>query len=272
MAIRMATIRYLISMEQQPYSAANARARYIRSALATVILLLLLTLFVSAGIWQLGRAGEKYDLKAAFSAGSITGVLQQLVNDNEADDYRFRRFELQGRYDSRHQILLDSIVEGGRTGYQVLTPFDTGGATVMVNRGWIAAAADRTILPEIDVHGEPRTIRVRLNRFPVPGMRLAAAVNDPDIWPQRMLFPARDEIAAALDTPVPDYQLLLEPDQADGFLRDWRAVDVGPERHYGYAFQWFAFALMAFVIFCVLTLRWNQQHRKLSRNNKHAND
>jgi len=259
-------------MEQQPYSAANPRARYIRSAFATVILILLLSVFVSAGVWQLGRAGEKYDLKAAFSAGSITEVLKTLVNDDEADDYRFRRFELQGRYDTRHQILLDSIVEGGRIGYQVLTPFHTADQTVMVNRGWIAAGLDRNVLPAIEVPGETRTIRVRLNRFPVPGMRLAAAANDSDIWPQRMLFPARDEIAAALDKPVPDYQLLLEPDQADGYLRDWRAVDVGPERHYGYAFQWFAFALMAFVIFCVLTFRWNQQHRKLLRTNRNAND
>jgi surfeit locus 1 family protein len=81
------------------------------------------------------------------------------------------------------------------------------------------------------------------------------------------LFPARDEIAAALDKPVPDYQLLLEADQPDGYLRDWRAVDVGPERHYGYAFQWFAFAVMALVIFCILNVRWNRQHKKLSQTN-----
>jgi len=259
-------------MEQQPYSAPNPRARYIRSALATGILLVLLSVFVSAGVWQLGRAGEKYDLRAAFSAGSITGVLGKLVDDAEADDYRFRRFELQGRYDTHHQILLDSIVEGGRSGYLVLTPFHTDGQTVMVNRGWIAASADRNILPDINVPGETRTIRARLNRFPVPGMRLAAPVVDPNVWPQRMLFPARDELAAALNKPVPDYQLLLESDQEDGYVRDWRAVDVGPERHYGYAFQWFAFALMAFVIFCVLNLRWNQQHRKLSRTNRNGND
>lgn len=252
-------------MGQQPYSPPNPRARYLRSALATLILILLLTLFVSAGVWQLGRAGEKYDLKAAFSAGSITAVLPELVADKEAEDYRFRRFQLQGRYDAAHQILLDSIVEGGRIGYQVLTPFDTNGNLVMVNRGWVPASADRAILPDIDVPAEMRTITVRLNRFPVPGMRLAAPAVAADVWPQRMLFPVRDEIAAALDKPVPDYQLLLDEDQPDGYLRAWRAVDVGPERHYGYAFQWFAFALLAFVIFCMLNVRWNRQYRKLAQ-------
>lgn len=250
-------------MGQQPYSAAIARARYIRSAIATAILIALLALFVSAGIWQLGRAGEKHDLKAAFSAGSITEVLQQLVNDSEADDYRFRRFQLRGHYDPGHQILLDSIVEGGRNGYEVLTPFYTDGRIVMVNRGWLVAPADRSILPDIDVPGEERAITVRLNRFPVPGMRLAAADTKAVEWPQRMLFPLRDDIAVALDEPIPDYQLLLEADQADGYLRDWRAVDVGPERHYGYAFQWFAFAVMALVIYVVLNVRWNRQHKKL---------
>ncbi len=258
-------------MGQQPYSPANPRARYIRSAFATLILILLLSVFVSAGIWQLGRAGEKYDLRAAFSAGSITAVLPELVSDNEADDYRFRRFKLQGRYDAGRQILLDSIVEGGRVGYQVLTPFRTDDELVMVNRGWVPAAADRSVLPAIDVASDMRTITALLNRLPVPGMRLAAPAASPDVWPQRMLFPARDQIAAALDQPVPDYQLLLEADQPDGYLRDWRAVDVGPERHYGYAFQWFAFAVMALVIFCILNVRWNRQHKKLLQTH-HVND
>jgi len=222
----------------------------------------LLTLFVSAGIWQLGRAGQKHDLNAAFSAGTLTEVIGQLVADADANDYRFRRFQLQGRYDTERQILLDSIVEGGRIGYQVLTPFHSDGKTVMVNRGWLPADSDRNVLPSIDVGGDERSIKARLNRFPVPGMRLEASPPLAGEWPQRLLFPDRAAIVAALNEEVPDYQLLLDADEADGFERNWRAVDVGPERHYGYAFQWFAFATMALVIYGILNVRWNREYKK----------
>ena len=110
-----------------------------RSAIATAVLLVLLAVCISAGVWQLGRAGEKYDLRAAFAAGSIVIVLKEPVSTTRTCmEYRFRLVELSGRYDPDHQILLDNIVADGRNGYQVLTPFSTGDQTVLVNRGWLA--------------------------------------------------------------------------------------------------------------------------------------
>ena len=232
-----------------------------RSAIATAILLVLLAVCISAGIWQLGRAGEKYDLRAAFAAGSIVIVLKEPIDDADVQEYRFRMVELSGSYDPHHQILLDNIIAEGRNGYQVLTPFNTGGQTILVNRGWLAADADRTVLPVIDIDDNPRTITARLNRLPVPGIRLDAAAADSD-WPKRLLYPTRDQIVAALGTQVPDYQLLLNADQADGYLRDWKAVEVGPKKHYGYAFQWFSFAVLALIFYVILNVRWNKQHKE----------
>jgi surfeit locus 1 family protein len=77
-----------------------------------------------------------------------------------------------------------------------------------------------------------------------------------------MLYPTRDQIVAALDTQVPDYQLLLDADQANGYLRDWKAIPVGPEKNYGYAFQWFSFAVVTLVFYVILNVRWTRQHKK----------
>jgi surfeit locus 1 family protein len=103
-------------MATQPYSDTNPRARYVRSAIATTILLAMLAVFISAGVWQLDRAGEKYDLQAAFAAGSIVIVLKEPIDEAEIAEYRFRLVELSGHYDPRHQVLLDSIVMQGRNG------------------------------------------------------------------------------------------------------------------------------------------------------------
>ena len=48
-------------------------------------------------------------------------------------------------------ILLDNKVHGGTAGYYVLTPIRLadGGAIVVVNRGWIAQGASRTLRPPI---------------------------------------------------------------------------------------------------------------------------
>jgi len=258
-------------MENEHYSAANPRARYLRSALATLILICSLTLFISAGIWQLNRAGEKHDLKATFAVGALVNTLTKLVDDADAAEFRFRLFELHGQYDPQHQILLDNIVADGRNGYQILTPFKTDGQTVLVNRGWVPADVDRSNLPSINFASEPRTIIARLNSLPVPGMHLGNTVDATAPWPRRMLYPTRDEIATALETTVLDYQLLLNADQDDGYLRNWQAVGVGPERHYGYAFQWFSFAALTLIFYVILNFRWNKQHKNNLQTNT-AND
>lgn len=233
-----------------------------RSAIATFILICLLGAFISAGVWQLNRAGQKHSLIAAFSAGTAVDAVETLVDDTDAADYRFRRLELRGRFDSERHILLDNIVMAGRPGYHVLTPFYTGGQTVIVNRGWIPANPDRSVLPQISVDDNERDIATRLNRFPVPGMRLDLPQEFFTTWPRRMLFPTQEDISRALGEPVPVYQLLLDSDMPDGYARDWKPVEVGPEKHYGYAFQWFAFALLVLVLYILLNIRWNREYKQ----------
>jgi surfeit locus 1 family protein len=50
--------------------------------------------------------------------------------------------------------------------------------------------------------------------------------------------------------------LLLDASQADGYERVWEAhLGFSPERHVGYAVQWFALALAAVILFVVTSFR-----------------
>jgi len=49
--------------------------------------------------------------------------------------------------------------------------------------------------------------------------------------------------------------------QADGLVREWAPLTTGVDRHYAYAFQWFALAVCAFLFWLITGLR---QYRKLS--------
>ena len=49
--------------------------------------------------------------------------------------------------------------------------------------------------------------------------------------------------------------LLLDPDQDQGFARDWTPLQFGPERNVGYAVQWFGLAAALLVIYLVVNTR-----------------
>ncbi|MDH5276097.1 MAG: SURF1 family protein [Gammaproteobacteria bacterium] len=225
-----------------------------------VLLLVGVGIGTSAGFWQLDRAGEMRELTAQFAAGSKVAALGRLIRNDESATLRYQTLQLDGHYDSEHQVLLDGMSYQGRPGYQVLTPLITPAGEVLVNRGWIPAHGDRSMLPDIRVSAAPREVFGRVERLPRPGLRLAGDPPAPDAaWPRRLLFPTSAEIAAQIGTArsivLRDYQLLLDKDDPDGYVRDWQPGGMDPARHLGYAVQWFGLALTVTVIYCVLMLR-----------------
>jgi len=227
---------------------------------SVLLLLAGVALGATAGVWQLGRAAEKRDLEARFAAGGTEAALQQLVPSEAAAQFRYRSVRLSGRYDPDHQLLLDNMSHERQPGYQVLTPFNTAGGTVLVNRGWVPADGDRRILPDVRVGADPREVAGRIERLPRPGIALPAETPPPDApWPRRLLFPTIDQASAQLGVTLRDYQVLLDPGAPDGYGRDWRPGGMPPDRHLAYAVQWFGLALTVIVIYCVLVFRNGEQ-------------
>jgi surfeit locus 1 family protein len=126
----------------------------------------------------------------------------------------------------------------------------------MVNRGWIPAAGDRTVLPDIRVGSGIRDVTARIEAFPEPAIRLERTLSPPGAaWPRRLLFPTGPELSAELGIPLRGYQLLLDPAAADGYVRDWEPGGMPAERHVAYAVQWLGLALTVVAIYVVLVIR-----------------
>ena len=51
---------------------------------------------------------------------------------------------------------------------------------------------------------------------------------------------------------------MLDEDQPDGYRRDWQPIVYGPEKHYGYAAQWFGMALATIILFFFATIKRNK--------------
>lgn len=218
-----------------------------------------LAAFVCLGWWQIGRAREKQALIDSFARGTQTSV--ELAGDVTVDELpRYQHVRAEGHYEPAHQVLLDNMPSSeGRPGYRVLTPFRRQGAErlLLVDRGWLPLGASRERLPPVSVSPEFRAVSGRLDQLPVPGVRVGEAGTPGDTrWPRLLNFPQQHDLEQALGQRVESRIVLLDPAAPDGYERVWRpALAMGPERHLGYAVQWFALALVSLAIFTALSLR-----------------
>jgi surfeit locus 1 family protein len=215
-------------------------------------------LFVAAGSWQWQRAAESRANRALFEAGASAAPMTVLPR-RLVEEERYKRAEVRGGYVLAPQFLLDNMLQDGVAGFHVLTALRLPGVRelVLVNRGWVRAGLDRSVLPNVSVSADPRRVSGRLERLPRAGLRLGAA-EVPAAPVMVLQFPTAEELAEELGEPVFEYQLLLDPDEPDGFVREWRAPGLAPERHLGYAGQWWLFAAgvwTAAVVVIVRTLR-----------------
>ncbi|MCB1908704.1 MAG: SURF1 family protein [Rhodocyclaceae bacterium] len=195
---------------------------------------------VLLGQWQLRRAGEKAELQQRIEQRENAPV-QRLAPGGRFQVWR--RAVLRGRWLDVPPVLIDNRTYRRRAGYHVVAPFELeDGRTVLVNRGWLAAAGDRSRLPRV---------------VPPPAgiVEVLGSVREPEADPFRLAPDAAGsrlrqnliplEIAALLARPVEPWILAQTGAADDGLVRDWPRPDAGIERHRGYAFQWFGLASLA---------------------------
>lgn len=233
------------------------------SPVLTVAFLVLLALLSSLGFWQLQRAEEKQRYFAQREAHRQEAPidLHLILTDEGAIDWenwRDQRVVVEGYFDGAHQFLLDNQIHRGRAGYHVLTPFkirDSGHA-VLINRGWIAAPADRTLLPDIAVPGEAFRLVGRWRPFFSVGLLLPGADEPSAGWPARVAVAQSETMSRVLGYAVADGQVLLDADMPAGYLRAWEDENIlPPATHIAYAVQWFGLALTLCVLVLLLGLK-----------------
>lgn len=219
---------------------------------------------VRLGLWQIDRAAEKNALIAQFEQGQAKVV--ELSNANIGTLPRYQRVHFSGRYDARHQILLDNMPSQGQPmpGFRVWTPLELqGGGWVLVDRGWLPMRATRTDLPALEVAEELREITGRVDELPEPGVRLGNQTigNPAASWPQVLNYPRKSDLERVLGRPLPARIVRLDASQPEGYERNWNpSYSFGPQRHIGYAVQWFAMAAAMVVVYLVVSFKRVQAH------------
>ena len=226
--------------------------------LGWTLALLATAAFARLGFWQNGRAEQK-----ARMLEDVAAVLRErraVTLDAAADPARIARYEWaagRGHFVATPPLLLDNQQRDGRVGvraYRVFQPAQ--GRPLLVDLGWRPIAADRH-LPDVALPRGELDVRGLLVAPPSAGLKLGVPMaRQGDAWLVVRLDPAVVARALALPALAPRV-LRLDPTLPIGYPRDLEllANTLTPERHRGYAVQWFGLAATTLVIALVLTFR-----------------
>ena len=199
-------------------------------------------LFIYLGFWQLDRAVEKaVQISTHAKLLNLPAANLDGLPDARRTDGRLVR--LIGEIDIEQVFLLDNVVLDGRVGFEVVHPMRLSqGTTVLINRGFVPGGTSRAVLPSVPPISNPRKAlgRIYISEWMNRDQPLVYSG-----WPR--VVPMQDP--AILSEPLAQ-QLLpfvvrLEADDPNGLPRNWVTTVMSPEKHQGYAVQWFA---MAFVL------------------------
>ena len=234
------------------------RPRLIPSLAALLVLCCLLLL----GNWQINRAQEKQILLTDLDNNKKIKPLSLHKIDQLTESITGYPVRLEGIYDNEHTLLLDNQLHKGIAGYFVYTPFRTiNNHWVLVNRGWFPAEIERSRLPNIpDI-----TNKQNLDGFIHTPSKNAFILKNDDLthatWPARIQQIDMPHIRTATNHDLKDYVVRLNANDTSEkkalFIRQWQPVNMSPQKHYGYAFQWFCMALVLTIIYITV----NTHHR-----------
>lgn len=225
------------------------RLHSLRFWLLTGAALLVAATTFSLGQWQLRRAHEKEAVQAAISARAALPALDEraLAALKTTGDALYRPVSLRGVWQSAHTVYLDNRPMKGRSGFWVLTPLalQGSGQMVIVQRGWVPRDFnDRARLPAISTPAGLVSIE---GRIALPPSRLYAFEGS-DLGTIRQNL---DLNAFRLETRLPllDGSVLQTGPASEGLLREWAPPALGVQKHYGYAFQWFALCALVVMLY-----------------------
>lgn len=224
-----------------------------------VATVLLVALGISLGQWQDRRAAGKIAVQEQVDAAAKAAPLAlggALVDAGAAEH---RKVTATGEFVASWPILLDNRPQEGKgPGFYLLMPMRLSGTDthVLVARGWLPRPAGAAGLkPSFDTPGGTVTVsgvaRATLGKV----MQLGSA---PPVAPGAILQNIEvAQFAQASGLKLqPFFIEQTDPVQpGEQLVRDWPAPSLGVEKHQGYAFQWYALAVMALLFFVITGFR-----------------
>jgi surfeit locus 1 family protein len=248
------------------HARAQGAAGYTRAGIiGTMIVLSVAIVCVRLGFWQLDRLEQRRG-RNALVAQRMAAPAVDIDRIDQGDSAVYRRVVATGSCEGE-PIILAARSRHGSPGVHLLCAFRTaGGRLVLLDRGWLPSADARTVQPA-RLAGAPRdtSIEALLVPFP-PGEAVARSdsertlevessgveLAEPD--PPVIYRLNRAQASATLGMELPAWYAQLSG-PTDRLPVPADPPDPGDGPHFGYAVQWFSFALIGLIGWLVLYRR-----------------
>jgi len=219
----------------------NPRLRFVLITLATLVAV---GVTGSLGFWQLSRAAQKQSRQMALDMQSAKSPVNAATVRATADALTLlhQRVRVQGTWVPQSTVFLENRPMNGRVGFIVVTALvlEGGGPALAVQRGWAPRGfEDRALVPQT---ATPLGVVEIEGRMALPPSDLYA-LGAPTAGVIRQNL---DLTQFRVQTGLPLISVTLQQTgvNADGLVRDWPVANLGVEKNYGYAAQWFGLALL----------------------------
>jgi len=216
------------------------------SLLWLVITMLVFSGLIKLGLWQSERAEEK-ELRLAHIErllGQDHKPLHKVIANIEIEEFlNDQPVLLRGEFDPEVLIFLDNQPQAGKLGYRVFQLFyHENRMPVLVNLGWVQGSRDRSILPET----KPLTGYYEFKgniRYIETGIQLAEQIYTEKAWPLRVQQIEIEKLNRLFSQQLLPFAVYLDKNEEIGYTKHWQPVVMSPDKHRGYAFQWYSLAL-----------------------------
>jgi surfeit locus 1 family protein len=216
--------------------------------------------FIVLGFWQIDRADQKNVLNSNYTDRQQEAIIVLDKNNviDEKSSLLWRKVEFEGSFLNKQNIILDNQIFNQIAGFNIITPFKIKGSDslVLINRGWHPNLKNRETLPIINEISGERLLQGHIASFPVSGIKLGKN-NIETLNSQIFRFQRLDaaELNYFFSAKMMPYMIYLDPIIDKELYGNFKLPAPDSQKNYGYAFQWFAFAITLLIIFIRLSMK-----------------
>jgi surfeit locus 1 family protein len=218
----------------------------------TLFTIVLVPVLISLGFWQLQREAEKVSIAQTWEQRQQEAPVPLELLNGAVNELAYRKVTLRGEFLPQHDLLLDNRIYKGSYGFELLTPLRLAGngQLVLVNRGWIAGDRGRRQMPELPTVSGVQILTGTI--YVPPGKPYSLGAEEfTETGPQVLLTVDMAAIERFLGESLFPYTIRLDADSPATLTIDWPLLNSSPQKHRGYAVQWFSMALALVLLFLV---------------------
>ncbi|MCF7453963.1 SURF1 family protein [Vibrio sp. A1-1] len=226
------------------------------------------SLLVKLGFWQLERGQEKQALEQAIlaRADSAYQTLGEVLEENDWREGSIlgKKVEANVVPQAFPVILLDNQTHQGNVGYlafQIVSMSDESGTYALLELGFVEGIADRSILPTVTTLEVSTFISGRMYRKSANPLssELMPEVGDA-IRVQNLNIVQLNQLLNIELMPA-----VLQPDNLKNWPYDfpWNPLPLNSAKHFGYSIQWFSMAGVFLLLTLIVFVRWQRKLRHM---------